>query len=300
MPCYHPLRAYKTAAGDVVFDEKRRHGNITSQLDLPCGRCTGCRMQRVSHWATRIMHEAQSWSDNCFITLTYGRGNLPPNSSLEHRDYQLFQKRLAAKHGKTIRFYMCGEYGDETGRPHYHACLFNHNFYDRKERGKSGSGEDMYESEELTKAWGMGNCTVQDLNERTAAYCAGYIMKKTLGEGAETAYNIVTEDGEIIQRKPPYSAQSLKPGIGAHWLERNGKTDAFGHDFIIVNGQKRALPPYYNKVLKRKNGGLLPERTDIKRQESSILSRPESTPARLAIREEVHKARIRNQKRNLE
>lgn len=257
-------------------------------------------MQRASHWATRIMHEAQQWPENSFITLTYGPGNLPPNASLEHRDFQLFMKRAIKRTGKPIRFYMCGEYGDQTGRPHYHACLFNQGYRnERKERGKSGSGELMYESRELTETWGMGNCTVQDLTPQSASYCARYIMKKTLGDEAETAYDIITEDGEIIKRKPPYAAMSLKPGLGHKWVERHGKTDAFNHDFIIVDGQRKALPPYYNKILKRQTGGLLPERTDIKRQEQAIKSRPESTPSRLKVREEVHLARVKNLKREL-
>lgn len=257
-------------------------------------------MARMSHWQTRIVHESKSWEDNSFITLTYGPGNLPPNSSLEHRDYQLFFKRLRKRHsGKTIRYYMCGEYGDQTGRPHYHACLFNQDFYDRKEHGKSGSGETMYESRELTDLWGMGHCTVQNLTPGTAAYCAGYVLKKTLGQDAENAYNIITEDGEILERKPPYSASSNRPGIGHAWITKYGKDNAFTHDYVIIDGTKRPLPPYYDKINRRLNGGQLPERTDINRQERGLKTRPDSTAERLIVREEVHHAKLQNRKREL-
>ena len=136
-------------------------------------------MQRVADWAARITHEAKMWEQNCFVTLTYGTGNLPTNGSLCHRDYQLFHKRLVKRLQRPIRRFMCGEYGDENGRPHYHACLFNVDFTeDRVYYAKSGSGEKMYTSELLTELWGHGHATVQDLNAKTAAYCAGYVMKK--------------------------------------------------------------------------------------------------------------------------
>lgn len=257
-------------------------------------------MQRVADWSARITHEAQMWEENSFVTLTYGTGNLPPNGSLTHRDYQLFQKRLSKRLKKPIRFFMCGEYGDETGRPHYHACLFNEGFnQDKKYHAKSPSGEAMYTSELLTEIWGHGHCTVQDLTPKSAAYCAGYIMKKTLGPDAADAYNIITETGETIKRVPPYSKCSLKPGIGKKWLEKHGDTDALNQDYIIIDGAKRSLPKYYSKELKKRNGGELPEHIHIKRDLQAQRARPENTTERLAVREEVHKAKLRNWKRSL-
>jgi hypothetical protein len=290
------------ATGGIVFEEKKRHGDITGTIQIACGQCTGCRMQRVADWQTRIIHESQGWKENCFITLTYGPGNLPPNSSLEHRDYQLFMKRLSkqeAQNGKRLRFFMCGEYGDENGRPHYHACIFNHEFQKDRERGKSRSGEMMYESHNLTELWGMGNCTTQDLTPGTAAYAAGYIMKKTLGEEGEQPYNIETPEGEILTRTPPYARMSNRPGLGEKWFQQN-KTHVLAHDFIIQDGIKKSVPTYYTKLIKRTNLGTLPERTDIKRQEKSMLmNKRDQWPDRLAARETVHKAKIRTLKREL-
>ena len=148
MTCYHPLRAFRTPEG-VVFNELARH-DIVGRIELPCGQCIGCRMRRASDWELRCMHEASLHKENCFITLTYGRGNLPPNSSLEHRDFQLFMKRLRKLRGR-CRFYMCGEYGPLNQRPHYHACLFGVDFRsDRVPQGKSGSGAIFYDSAQLS------------------------------------------------------------------------------------------------------------------------------------------------------
>lgn len=309
MTCYHPLKGYRTKTG-VSFSRLSRDGD-EGNIELPCGRCIGCRLRRASDWSLRVMHESKLYDENCFVTLTYGRGSLPPNASLEHRDFQLFMKRLRKKTGREIRFYMCGEYGDERGRPHYHACLFNVDFRDRVPAGKSGSGELFYSSKELEKLWGYGHVSVQDLTPGTAAYCARYVMKKTLGEGSEDAYSVVDENtGEILYRKPPYAAMSLKPGIGARWLEKYGKTDVFAHDKCVQDGVERRVPKYYDRLLKKQTKyeyefrGVVYDRSamdevQFKRQELARLSAADNTDERRAVREEVQLAKIRNQKREL-
>ena len=89
----------------------------------------------------RIMHEASNYGlSNSFITLTYNDNNLPHDLSLNHSHFQKFFKRLRKSLPfKTVRYYMCGEYGDEFKRPHYHACIFNHDFPDREIVGKTPS-----------------------------------------------------------------------------------------------------------------------------------------------------------------
>ena len=128
MTCYHPIPAYRTATG-VSFSQLARDDHIGS-IEILCGQCWGCRLRRAQDWELRITHEAAMWPRNCFVTLTYGRDQLPPNGSLCHRDFQLFMKRLR-KVFIDARFYMCGEYGEENGRPHFHACLFNVDFDER-------------------------------------------------------------------------------------------------------------------------------------------------------------------------
>lgn len=254
-------------------------------------------MQRVADWQTRIVHESIMHKENSFITLTYGPGNLPPNASLEHRDFQLFMKRLRFQTGKELRFYMCGEYGDKNGRPHYHACIFNHEFRKDRERGKSGSGEQMYESDQLTELWGMGTCTTQDLTPGTAAYAAGYIMKKTLGDDAKNAYDVIDENGQLLKREPPYSRSSNRPGIGKTWYDKHGKTD-MAHDFIIQDGIKKSIPPYYEKLNKRQGG--VSARIENMREEKKAKINPRDQWAdRLKVREEVLKAKIARKVREL-
>lgn len=161
MPCYNPLQAFyvydssgersikfNTAAAKMFHRDASPLGD--DNLMLPCGRCMGCRLERSRQWALRCVHEAKMYDDNCFITLTYDPEKLPKSGSLDKREFQLFMKKLRRKyvseipeelskdeakawllkHG--IRYYHCGEYGELLGRPHYHACLFNFDFPDKK------------------------------------------------------------------------------------------------------------------------------------------------------------------------
>ena len=78
------------------------------------------------------LNEASHWgNNNCFITLTYKEDQLPENNSLDYTHWQKFIRSLKKRNkGKTIRYFAVGEYGDQRGRPHFHALLFNHRFTD--------------------------------------------------------------------------------------------------------------------------------------------------------------------------
>lgn len=289
MSCYHPLKAFRTTTG-VIFAERKGH-DVIGDIELPCGQCVGCRMRRASDWALRVMHEASLWEDSCFVTLTYARDFMPAGESLDHRDFQLFMKRVRKKFGrKTVRFYMCGEYGPLNQRPHYHACLFNVAFReDRVPAGKSASGAVFYDSKELSDLWKFGRCSVQDLTPETASYCARYIMKKVLGQDADKHYG---------SRRPDYAAMSLKPGIGAGWYSKYAGSDVFPQDYVVEDGIKRPVPKYYDKLLKRSK---LQVRDDIEfaRSERAKLSAVDNTAERRLVREIVHEAKVSTLTRNV-
>ena len=295
MSCFHPLRAFRTPQG-VVFNELGRY-DIVGRLELPCGQCVGCRMRRASDWALRVTHEASLWEANCFVTLTYGRDCVPAGGSLEHRDFQLFMKRLRKRFAPaTIRFYMCGEYGPLNLRPHYHACLFNVDFrFDRVVCGKSGAGAVFFDSPTLSELWSHGRVSVQDLNASTASYCARYIMEKLNGDLGEAAYSSVDSDGVVSRRVAPYCAMSLRPGIGALWLSKYHR-DVYPHDFVVADGVKRRPPKYYDKLF-RAGAALMMESVEFERGKRAKLCFPDSTDERLAVREVVVNARVANQKR---
>ncbi len=186
MACFGPLKGWPskklTPSGkrQVVFNISQAYTD--RPVNIPCGQCIGCRLDKSKQWAIRCVHEASLYDNNSFITLTYNTEHLPEDRSLEVRVFQLFMKRLRKRFGTKIRFYACGEYGDQNGRPHYHACLFNHDFQDKKlwKRGKDPS-LDLYRSADLEKLWPYGYSSIGEVTFQSAAYVARYIMKKITG-----------------------------------------------------------------------------------------------------------------------
>lgn len=295
MPCTRPLTAYQDAEGRVVFNET---DGVGPPLSLACGQCQDCRLQRSADWATRITHEAQLHERNSFLTLTYSDEHLPADSGLSQRDFQLFMKRLRSEVGK-VRYYACGEYGEQTFRPHYHLCLFGEDFSeDRELVSQNHQGDRVYKSDWLDWIWKKGGCRIGNLTPQSAAYVARYVMKKATGPHAAIRYQTVnSETGEVFAVESERAWMSLKPGIGADWFKRYGHTDVFPIDQVIINGGRRHVPRYYDKLWERQ-GGDLPA-VKLARQERAERVSDDLTPERLAVRERCSKARLRKLTRRL-
>ena len=163
MPCYKPLKAWRSSDGSVFFNRKDSPRPNPSEINLACGQCVGCRLERSRQWAVRCIHEAKCWKQNCFVTLTYDDEHLPEHGNLVYRDFQLFMKKLRRRYHDGIRFFMCGEYGEQDSRPHFHACLFNFDF-PLKYRWKTRNGVSvLYRSDALDELWGKGFASVGEV-----------------------------------------------------------------------------------------------------------------------------------------
>ena len=303
MACYHPLKGWRAKTANpngkrgVVFN--RQHGFSDLPVTLPCGQCVGCRLEKSRQWAIRCQHEASLHEQNCFVTLTYSTDNLPPLGSLKLRDFQLFMKRLREEIApKKVRFFHCGEYGEKYQRPHYHACLFGHDFDDKKP-WKETNENILYTSETLTKLWGLGHCSIGAVTFQSAAYVARYIMKKATGELAEDRYLVVDENGEILgKRQPEYTTMSRRPGIGSDWLKKY-KTDVYPDDFVVVNQKKMRPPKFYDNLFEQSDPH---QHRTIKteRKQSTHKYKENNTPARLKVREKIQQKKLNLLPRNIE
>jgi hypothetical protein len=326
MPCYHPLKAYRrTDCNTLSFNKNGQYTNIAAPLSLPCGQCTGCRLERSKQWAIRCVHEASLYENNCFITLTYNNENLPKDFSLNKRDFQLFMKRLRKKYVPTnpydkktqealydqfhkkheIRFYHCGEYGEPTefnnyvARPHYHAIIFNHKFKDQT-LWKTKRGTELFTSAELEELWPKGFSTIGTVTYDSAGYVARYLLKKLnlsdksspgVKERHQKQYTHVDrKTGEAFPLLPEYTTMSRKPGIARAWFEKWGK-DVFPNDSVVMQGKERTVPKFYDTIYQNNE----PEKFDIikqKRVKNMQKHAKDNTPDRLASKEIVKTAQI--------
>nr|QJB19541.1 MAG: replication initiator protein [Microvirus sp.] len=298
MTCFHPLSAYRTAGGDIIFNGNKRGLNITEALQLPCGQCVGCRLERSRQWAMRCMHESQLHKENTFITLTYAPEHLPPGGTLVLKHFQKFMKRLRKKFGPNIRFYHCGEYGETTGRPHYHAILFGIDFSDKK-HFTTRNGFPVYRSETLKVLWPYGNHEIGSVTFESAAYVARYIMKKINGKNADQHYQTIDPTtGEIHQRKPEYTTMSRRPGIASGWFERY-TSDVYPHDRVVIRGRQMRPPKFYdNKFELLDPAGY--EEIKYNRHKNSQIHLDNQTKSRLNVRETVQILALKQLPRNLD
>lgn len=233
---------------------------------------------------------------SCFITLTYDGDNVP--STLIYSDFQKFMKRLRKKFG-AVRFYMCGEYGEQFDRPHFHACLFGIDFSEDRVVFKELSNGRLYVSKSLESLWSFGFSSIGDVTIESAAYVAGYVMKKITGDMAEDHYKSFDPyTGEIFCKEPEFSRMSLKPGIGAKFAAKYG-AELVANGFAVVSGKKCAIPKFYDSILQ---SSFAKELQDL--ETSRIIAGAsrwrDGTEERLKVQESVAKARVKSKVRSLQ
>lgn len=282
MSCYHPLKGFPiglTNSGKTQYKivpysvdhVELRNGKwvpidchmrsdaatkaVWDYIQIPCGKCVGCRLDYSRQWAYRCMLELEYHSSAYFVTLTYDEAHLPvvqseggPVASLRKRDFQLFMKRLRKRFGEGIRFFAAGEYGSETFRPHYHAIIFGLDLDDLTIYKRSSIGYNYFNSKKLQDVWSVRNSSgelepigyavVGSVTWETAAYTARYVMKKLSGPEAS-----FYEDNGI---EPPFSLMSRRPGIAYQWYVDHPGCAA--EDYLVISTEKGGMkfhPPRY-------------------------------------------------------
>lgn len=306
MPCYKPLQAWRGRVGKsgkraIVFNRRNACDSLVkSELRVPCGQCIGCRLERSRQWAMRCVHEASQYADNCFVTLTYDDDHLPEDGSLNVRDFQLFMKRLRKEFGSGIRFFQCGEYGEQLGRPHHHAILFNFDFKDKYEWVLRNSMQ-TFRSATLERLWPHGLSEIGSVTFESAAYVARYVMKKVSGIDAVEHY--VDEDSGVIL-KPEYVTMSRRPGIAAGWF-RKWLRDVYPHDYAVFRGIKMRPPKFYDKMFEAIDPNMMRSLKNKRVTNSEKLVsffnrhldkyslRSDNCDERLAVKEEVKASRLK-------
>jgi len=303
MPCYRPLKAWQVKHSDgsssiSLKDPYAKESDVRVGILLPCGKCVGCRVSRSRQWAIRCVHEAQLHDENCFITLTFSDPFLNKDEVLVKADFQNFMKRLRKFVDVPVKFYHCGEYGSEGGRPHHHACIFGFDFPDKRIIRDTGRYR-LYRSDMLERLWSVrvspdrarqlpagsvrvedgkfyacqGFCTVGDVTAESASYVAGYVAK-----GGRREYN------------------SSSVGIGKEWFEKYSH-EVYPEDVLLFGGCKVKPPRYYD--VKHKAAAPDVHAEIVARRVAKAKESPDNTDKRLRARERVAHAKLNIKKRSL-
>lgn len=234
---------------------------------------------------------------NSFITLTFNEENLPSDKSIKKEHLQKFFKRLRKKLPMQIRYFACGEYGDKSGRPHYHALIFGYDFPDKYLWQRQQSGDYLYRSPLLEEVWPFGHSLIGEVTFESAAYVSRYVMKKYKGSDEEEKqkhYEMLdTETGEIFNVQPEFCLMSRRPGLGKTWLEKY-KSDT-DKDYITVRGKKMNYPKYYDTLIEKMGEDL----TQRKTKRLKLLKAQDNSLERLETREKVRKAQFNQLNREI-
>jgi len=305
MACYYPITGWrsieKTAKGKrkIVFNKTLGYSDM--EVQVPCGKCIGCKLERSRQWAIRCMHENTLHEKSCFVTLTYNDENLPPNGTLVLEHFQLFMKRLRKKFSpQKIRFFHCGEYGAKLSRPHYHAILWGVDFSDKVLREVTDKGSKLYVSNTLNDLWeNQGFTTIGEVTFESCAYVARYVTKKINGEKAFSHYSDMDlQTGELFEKKPEYITMSRRKGIGYDFYTKY-YDDIYPNDICVIRGKVLRPPKAYDRYLEVEHP------TDFatikhKRRRNAEEKKMDNTVDRLAVKEKIKLINYNSLKRSYE
>ena len=213
-------------------------------LKLPCGVCPACRINETTDWSVRALFELHDYDTASFVTLTYDN---------EHRPYTLepdmlsdyfdrFQHKVKYEKGINLRFFACGEYGDRSGREHYHAIMFGLN---PDPFNKNNDRKLIAESWKLCDPhlfdWNPHDFNKNAINfvtRETIQYVAGYVQKK-----------LKSYDGELYEQfgmTPPF--KKCSKGLGFNYAKENADV-LRNNGFTYYNGHKVRIPRYFRDKL---------------------------------------------------
>lgn len=255
---------------------------------LPCKHCLLCTRAYRRMWAFRLVSEAKVCGESMYLTLTVDDSHIDevfPGGVLRHRPFQLFFKRLRkclssgydysfvppmtpanligslprtmqTRHYqcKSVKYYMCGEYGDLFSRPHYHCCIFGARFPDAYLQKVIGRNA-YYSSPTLSKLWPFGFALFSDVTIQSASYVAGYVDKK-LDNHYWRMKHFIEHPMDDITADSGSEYVRMSQGIGLSFLEKYGSRlyrfdsngEVFG-EFFSAGRVPIPAPKYFDEKL---------------------------------------------------
>ena len=191
-------------------------------LLIPCGKCPNCVKRKSQEWTSRLLKEKENFKYCYFVTLTYDDKHL---RDINKQDIQLFLKRYRKNFKLKCKYYITGEYGETSGRSHYHGIFFQ----DKPLKDLIFYANNLYVSDSFAKCWSLGNCLIsKQVNEQSIKYTIAYTLKK-LGES------------KVVM---------MSKGLGLAYLNEHKEEIKDHNGFYVSNGYKQRFPSYFTRKLK--------------------------------------------------
>lgn len=203
-----------------IFPDRK---NKINPVLVPCGRCHACLISRSSSWALRSMMEYKAVDERaCFLTLTYD-DDFVADGMLHKRDLQLFFKRFRFA-GFKFRYFACGEYGEQTARPHFHVLVFGVSF-DEIEMMMSHRQYCSNGVRGNLPFWSFGFVHLGTVSEASCQYVAKYILKASAPSDSFDMYG--------YSKHKPFQVMSRRPALGNSYMCKHYKRILSGRDPLI-------------------------------------------------------------------
>lgn len=224
MKCYNPVRIIP----------KVKIGYAEPML-VRCGKCYACKEEIAKEYTARFIHESKYYSKKYFLTLTYSDDNLVLNKYqvgiLVKKHITDYIKRVnihcKRKNLGEYKYFVAGEYGDGSMRPHYHISIVCDN------------PNILFEFVNEWK-YGQVNGAREEATIKSFFYTIGYSDKKVCQ---------VNSDKYFIDNDMPPPFRKFSRGLGSRWYEEN-KKDLSKQYYLKLGKQRIGLPSYYKKKLK--------------------------------------------------
>lgn len=210
-----------------------------------------------------------------------------------------------------VRYFLVGEYGSLTQRPHYHVAIFGLDpIVGGGLNGEHGLVHDTWCKKDCKTTRKVldkecrGFTFTGDLSKESAGYICGYVTKKMTKK----------DDLRLLGRPPEFARMSLRPGIGATaMMDVAGALSEYVTPEMFQNGQfpsvlahgKKKLPlgRYLRSVLRQELGYSRKTSEDEKMafiQKLRLMQKTEQETAKAEKRAIDYYYKMRQQVKNIE
>ena len=226
----------------ATYQKYKKYGSVKLYMDslqLPCGNCLGCRIDKLTLWTARCNYE-QIKGANAFVTFTYDDYHLPYNDgslfpTLKQEHFHKYMDNIRHKIKsmpilppycrKDFSYFASGEYGDTFNRPHYHVLFFGLDFMAFKK---------LFDT-----TWKNGFIKSLPLTSGGVRYVVDYFTKNLVtGEKAEKEY-----DNKGIER--PFKSSSRGLGSELFYTHRD---EIRNGDVLKIGSRIIPVPSYYKNL----------------------------------------------------